>query len=230
MTQQVKTEFKRVYISEALIPKDVRISEVVEESATGREIRYNMLEGMFQTATSQNKNGRSYPIPILERETNSLNKKISASGLIAELNHPIVNPQDPQGVRRAQTIDPERGCAIMRDPLNWDGTNVYGKLRIIRGDYHFGDKLDAMVKTGFIPGISSRSIGGKPTFDRATGSQVVPEDLRMITYDIVESPSVYNARLEAMIAEEIEYMEHIEKHSFKRSLWEGFSTLAQKIS
>ena len=74
-----------------------------------------------------------------------------------------------------------------------------------------------MVESGICPGISSRALGSKPTAG-SNGMLIVPDDIKIVTYDIVSDPSTYNARLSAAINEEVEYYKHSNK-GYKKNLW-----------
>lgn len=216
-----------VYISEALTSNEFSVKEVVVESDNGSTKKL-ILEGIFSTANKINRNKRIYSEAILKRESNKLNEKIKESGvLLGELEHPIGNPEDPVYMNRATKILMERACVAMKNPFSYSNNNVYGKAEIITGDNGLGDKLAALVKSGFIPGISSRGVGGKPTYS-GNGEIIVPEDsFRLITYDIVESPSNFNSRLNMILEEEI--YRHKEQEKYVRRLWEGFSIIQSKL-
>jgi hypothetical protein len=215
-----------VYLSEALIGREFGYKEQVFEDETGKHKKL-ILEGVFSTAGKVNRNKREYSESLLRREASKLNSKIQESGgLLGELEHPMGNPEDPVYMQRATKVIQERACVIMKEQFDWRGMDVWGKAEILDGDGSFGDKLAAHVRHGHIPGISSRGVGGKPTYTGA-GSIMVPESYNMITYDIVTDPSNYNSRLNMMLEEEIFRIKESEKYN--RKLWTGFEVLANKV-
>jgi hypothetical protein len=215
-----------IYLSEAITIKDYDIKEIITER-NGREIRTTQLEGLFQRAEEQNRNGRVYPLPILERETRSLLSTISSQGgIIGEMEHPTIDPNDKNGISRATKILYERGCVAIKN-LRFSGNDVIGTCHILEGN-DFGRTLKSIVENGMHPGISSRAVGNKPSLD-GRGRMVVDESIKFITYDIVSDPSVHNARLSAMVSEEIERIQYEAKHAYTRTLWSVCETIMEKI-
>jgi hypothetical protein len=216
-----------IYLSEAITLKDHDVKEVIVER-NGMEVKILQLEGLFQRAEEENRNGRVYPLPILERENNKLLKTISAQGgLIGEMEHPSIDPNDKNGIGRATKILYERGCVMIKD-LKSGGRDVIGRCEILEDANQYGSTLASMVRRGLKPGISSRAVGSKPSMDR-NGRLVVGEDINFITYDIVSDPSVYNARLSAMVSEEVERIQYETKNGYKRTLWSVCETILDKV-
>ena len=206
-----------IYLSEAVVIKDHEIKEIIVEN-NGRERRVLQLEGLFQRANEKNRNGRVYPLPILEREANRLvSSKIRVEGgLIGEMEHPIVEANDPGAVNRAIKILYERACIMIKD-LRVIGEDIIGKCEILDDANQYGATLASMARRGHMAGISSRAVGSKPKLD-SSGGLMVNDDIQFITWDIVSDPSVHNARLKAYISEEVQRMKYV-GDSYQRSLW-----------
>jgi hypothetical protein len=206
-----------IYLSEAVVIKDHDIKEIIVES-NGRERKILQLEGLFQRANEKNRNGRVYPLPILEREASRLvGSKIKIEGgLIGEMEHPTIDPDDKNAINRATKILYERACIMIKD-LRVIGEDIIGKCEILDDANQYGATLASMAKRGHMAGISSRAVGSKPKLD-SNGSLMVNEDIQFITWDIVSDPSVHNARLKAFISEEVERMKH-STSGYQRSLW-----------
>ena len=204
------------YISEAYVPEHFGYIEQKVETPTG-VVNQLILEGEFQRANAQNGNRRIYSYELLNRETNRLRDVIQKQGGIpCGLDHPIPSPTDPPEIqaRKIQTISLENACAI-NIHLEMHNDVVYGKLKAITGDFGNGDKLAALVKNGFKPGISSRGVGGNPLMQN--NIMYVPEDYRMICYDVVTNPSTHNAILNRAIMEQYDYfVEHIKEQNRNR--------------
>lgn len=216
-----------VYLSEAIVFKDHDVKEIVTER-NGREARILQLEGIFQEADTENRNGRVYPMPILERESNKLMKsKILAEGmLIGEMEHPQIDPTDKSQLNRASKVLYERGCIGIKN-LSINGKNVIGRCEILEDANQLGSTLASMVRRGLKPGISSRAIGSRPSMDHE-GRMVVGEDINFITFDCVSDPSVFNARLSAVMSEEFEMLKSIKK-VHKKLLWNVLEDISKKI-
>ena len=206
-----------LYLSEAVVIKDHDFKEIIIES-NGRERKAFQLEGLFQRANEPNKNNRVYSETILKREASKLMTNVISKegGLIGEMEHPIVEANNPASVTRAQNISYERGCIMIQD-LKMSGRDIVGKCEILHEANNFGSTLLAMVSRGLKPGISSRAVGPKPTVNRE-GYMEVDSGIQFITWDIVSNPSVYNARLNAYVTESIE-RSIAESKIVKKTLW-----------
>ena len=206
----------QIYLSEAVVFKDFDVKQAIYE-VNGVQKRVTLLEGLFQEAEKENRNHRRYPYPILERETVAMATRIkSEGGIIGEMEHPSVDQKDPAGAaQRASKVMYERSCIVIKE-VKMSGNQVIGRAEILEGN-PLGSTLKSLVESGICPGISSRALGSKPTAG-AGGALIVPDDIKIVTYDIVSDPSTYNARLSAAINEEIEYYKHNNK-SYKKNLW-----------
>lgn len=215
----------RPYISEAYVSDKFGFFEEKIETSMGI-INQLILEGEFQRANKPNRNNRVYEQFILERETKSLQEGIKTrGGTPMGLDHPIPNPNDPPQVQVQiiQRIGMENACAL-NTVLEMNGDVVYGKSKVLQGDFSTGDKLAAFVRAGFKPAVSSRGLGGDPVMKN--GYMYVPESYKMICYDFVTNPSTHNAILEQRINEELYFIEESNKHV--RKLWDVLINLKQK--
>ena len=187
------------YISLALTSEKFGYTEGVDEKTGLRSI---VLEGEFQNSTRRNKNDRYYAEELLMRENNKLIASINMrGGHPMGLNHPIPDPNDANAIKKLKTINLENACALTTY-LEFHNGIVYGKAKAITGDYSTGDKLAALVRQGFKPGVSSRGVGPKPIY--RPGGIEVPNEWSLICYDIVTDPSTHNAILEQAYHEEYE--------------------------
>lgn len=227
MTKADKNLLDQVYISEAIIPKDFDLKEVIVEGLQGRDEKRIIYEGLFSEAESRNGNQRYYPEELQIREHNRLNQKIGEGGLLMELDHPILIAETKKDIMRASKVLLERSCGIINEPFTFNGKEVMGKVEILHTD-PLGAKVYNFARKGWKPGVSSRAIGGRGTFDPSRGVQVVPDNLRFITYDFVENPSFHNAKLKEMITEEVEFIRFQEKMNKKQTLWQVICDLSEK--
>lgn len=125
--------------------------------------------GIFSTAEVENNNGRRYKKEILEREINKfMSEKVSKKSSFGELSH----PSGPE-------INLDK-VAIVVESLEWRGSDVYGKAKIL--DTPMGKIAKELVKEGSL-GISSRGLG------TVSESGYVNEDFNLITYDLVADAS-----------------------------------------
>lgn len=213
----------RAYISEAYVSSPGKFKFYEESTATGNDL---MLEGEFQKARAGNKNGRAYSEFLLRRETDQLREKINArNGHPMGMDHPIPVHNDPNAMQAIQRIGLENACALTT-ALDFNGDIVYGKAKVLKGDFGTGDKLAAFTRAGFLPAVSSRGIGGDPVMG-PNGLVNVPEDYSMICYDFVTDPSTHNAILQESIMEEV--FRYEEANKYVRSLWNVMKDFTEKI-
>lgn len=213
---------QKAYISEALISKSFGFNEEVD-SRTGK--KFLILEGEFQRANAQNRNTRIYPHNLLSRETNKLRSIIEdRGGHPMGMDHPIPDGTEASMIR-IQRIDMENACALNM-MLEMNGDVVYGKAKILSGDFGTGDKLRSFVEAGFKPGVSSRGLGGDPVYS-PEGYVLVPEDYNMICYDFVTNPSTHNAILQRSFHEEV--LLYQQEHKYIRNLWDVAKKFKDKI-
>jgi len=217
---------KFAYISYANVPSKFGWKEEqISENANG-PVMALILEGEFQRAEAPNRNKRIYSEQLLQRETGKLKKFIEErNGLPMGMDHPL--PGDSQAaLTLVQRMGMENACAVCKE-LDMSNKVVYGKATVLPSPSINGGQLAALVKSGFKPGVSSRGMGGKPSY-APSGHIMVPEDYSMITYDFVSQPSTFNAILNEQINEEIAMFEANIDHTEKKKMWDVLIDLAEK--
>lgn len=139
------------------------------------------IEGVFLQAEVVNGNKRLYPRPVLEKAVDKyIKEQILPRQSLGELNHP------PRA-----NVDPMHAALIIED-LWWEGNNVIGRARIIEGDGAEGDKLAALIRAGWVPGVSSRGLGS--TKQSGKGYVIVQEGFKLtVGVDAVWGPSAPDA-------------------------------------
>jgi len=157
-----------------------QIENVVVEDESGKNIK---LKGIFAQAEVKNKNGRIYPLAILEREIHKLRTRIAATGLTGELDH----PERPD-------YKLENAAMVIKSILQ-DGNNFIGEAELINEGK--GKLAMALAKKGIKFGVSTRSLGSLT--EAKDGTMVVNEDLNMITIDIVADPSAPQAWVDSIM-------------------------------
>jgi len=216
-----------VYVSEAIVPDDFDLKEVIVEGANGKEKRV-IFEGLFSEIETKNQNKRFYPEEIQIREHERLNAKIKNGGLLMELDHPIIIAESQKDIMRAQKVLLEKAAGIITTPFQFKGKNVVNRVEILTED-PLGLKVYNFSKKGWKPGVSSRAIGGRGTFDSSSGLTVVPDNIRYVTYDFVENPSFHNAKLNEIITEEFEFFKHQYKMNKTQKVWQVMFDISEKI-
>lgn len=157
----------------------------------GTDKKHHYIQGITLQADLQNRNGRIYPLGIMENEVNRyIKESIGKNRAYGELGH----PQGPQ-------INLDR-VSHMFTELKRDGTNFISKARIAENT-PMGSTALGLLECGASLGISSRGLGSlKPT---KSGIMEVQSDFKLATAgDLVADPSAPDAFV-AGIMENVEW-------------------------
>ena len=155
------------------------ITEENENGAKNYKIR-----GIFMQADIKNRNGRIYPMEVLDEEVRNYNKKfIQQNRAFGELGHPD-----------GPTVNLER-VSHMITSLEPDGKNFIGEAKIM--DTPMGKIVKNLMDEGAKLGVSSRGMG---SLKQKGGANVVSDDFYLATAaDIVADPSAPNAFVEGIM-------------------------------
>lgn len=154
------------------------VNYLIEEDKDTGEKKYN-LEGVFLQADIKNRNGRIYPVEVLDKEVKRYVKEnVKKNRAYGELGHPD-----------SPTINLDRVSHMIKD-LKLEGKNFVGKAKIM--DTPYGKIVKSLIDEGASLGVSSRGMGSlKTTKD---GSSEVQKDFMLATAaDIVADPSAPDA-------------------------------------
>lgn len=161
-------------ISELLVEQVEYISEAKEDGS-----KDHYIHGIFLQAETPNRNGRIYPIGIMENAVNKyIESNIKQKRAYGELGHPA-GPQ----------INLDRVSHMITE-LKRDGSNFIGKARLT--DTPMGNIAKGLLKSGANLGVSSRGLGSLKA--NKQGIMEVQDDFHLATAaDIVADPSAPNA-------------------------------------
>ena len=156
------------------INEEVQI--LTEESDKGDKKYF--IEGVFLQGNLKNRNGRVYPMEILDKEASRYSKNfIEQKRAFGELGHPD-----------GPTINLER-VSHMITSLHKEGDNYVGKAKIM--DTPYGKIVKNLIDEGAKLGVSSRGIG---YLEEKSGTNSVKDDFQLATAaDIVADPSAPDA-------------------------------------
>ena len=164
-------------------------SEAVEEVEYITEAKENggknyKIKGIFLQADIKNRNGRVYPMEVLEKEVARYNKKfINEKRAYGELGHPD-----------GPTVNLERVSHMVTE-LYPDGKNFIGEAKIMGTP--MGEIVKNIMEEGGKLGVSSRGMG---SLDQKNGANYVRDDFYLATAaDIVADPSAPNAFVEGIM-------------------------------
>lgn len=141
------------------------------------------ISGIFMQGNIQNRNGRIYPIDVLEQAVEKYLPTIQEKMSYGELRHPDT-----------PNIDHERVSHYVTE-LYRDGDNFIGKAKIMNTP--MGKIVKAIMDEGCKVCVSSRGLG---SVKEIKGSKVVQNDFTLVTAaDIVSDPSAPKAIVENLI-------------------------------
>lgn len=154
---------------------------VEEKLGKGKEY---FIEGVFLQSNLKNRNGRIYPVEILDNEVKRYNDEyVNKSRAFGELGHPD-----------SPTINLDRVSHMIKS-LRRDGDNFIGKAKIM--DTPYGKIVKSLIDEGATLGVSSRGMG---SLDRKGDVSYVGKDFTLATAaDIVADPSAPNAFVEGVM-------------------------------
>jgi hypothetical protein len=149
--------------------------KVLAESKDGKKNFF--IEGIFMQAEQKNKNGRVYPCSVLVNEVARYTEEyIKQNRALGELGHP-----------EGPTINPERVSHLITS-LREHGNDIMGKALILGTPY--GKIVENFLDNGVKLGVSSRGLG---SLKEVNGINMVQEDFKLATVDIVTDPSAPSA-------------------------------------
>ena len=142
------------------------------------------IKGIFMQADIKNRNGRIYPMEVLNKEVKRYNKEyINEKRAFGELGHPD-----------GPTVNLER-ASHMITALYPDGKNYIGEAKILGTP--MGEIVKNLMDEGAKLGVSSRGMG---SLDSKNGANYVRNDFYLATAaDIVADPSAPNAFVEGIM-------------------------------
>ena len=163
------------------------LAETVEYDlveAEGKPKQY-FIEGIFMQSEMKNKNGRIYPLNVLEKEvTRYVKEYVTPKRAFGELGHPD-----------GPTVNLDRASHMITSLVK-EGKNFVGRAKILGTPN--GQIVKSMIDEGCQLGVSSRGMGTlKPDSKNA---QVVQSDFYLASAaDIVADPSAPNAFVEGIM-------------------------------
>ena len=166
-----------------LISEEIQdVEYICEEKENGK--KDYKIKGIFMQADVKNRNGRVYPMEVLDKEVKRYNKEyIKEKRAFGELGHPD-----------GPTVNLER-ASHMITALYPDGKNFIGEAKILKTP--MGEIVKSLMDEGAKLGVSSRGMG---SLDQKNGANYVRNDFYLATAaDIVADPSAPNAFVEGIM-------------------------------
>ena len=150
---------------------------IEEDKETGKK-NYN-IEGVFLQSEIKNRNGRVYPVEVLDKEVKRYVKEnVKKNRAYGELGHPD-----------SPSINLDRVSHMIKS-LKLEGKDFVGKAKIM--DTPYGKIVKSLIDEGASLGVSSRGMGSLKT--NKDGTSEVQKDFMLATAaDIVADPSAPDA-------------------------------------
>ena len=157
------------------------VQYVVEERGGKKDL---FIVGPFMQAEQQNRNGRIYKLPILEREVQRYSKEyVETNRALGELGHP-----------NGPSINLDRVCIKIVE-LKQDGNNFMGKAKVLGTP--MGDIARNLLESGVQLGVSTRGMG---SLKEVNGIMEVQDDFFLATAaDVVADPSAPDAFVQGIM-------------------------------
>lgn len=157
------------------------VQYIVEERNGKKDL---FIKGPFMQAEQQNRNGRVYKLPILEREVARYNDEyVKQNRALGELGHP-----------NGPTINLDRVSHKIVE-LTQDGNNFIGKAKIL--ETPMGVITKNLLESGVRLGVSTRGMG---SLKEVNGIMEVQDDFFLATAaDIVADPSAPDAFVQGIM-------------------------------
>ena len=171
------------YLREVNDFNDIDGSIIITEGV-GKEKDY-FIEGIFMQGDIVNRNGRIYPMEILENATQRyIRENVLKDTAVGELAHP-----ESIGINHERISHKIVG-------LRAEGTNIIGRAKVTTA-LPMGQIVKGLIDEGIKFGVSSRALG---SLNETSQGKFVKDDLFLITAaDVVSDPSAPEAWVTAIM-------------------------------
>ena len=135
------------------------------------------IRGIFAQAEKKNRNGRIYPMPIIEKAVNKYDtEQVKRGRAVGELNHP-----------EGPTVNLDK-VSHKINKLDIQGNDVVGEASIL--ETPMGQVVKGLLDGGVTFGVSTRGMG---SLSQRNDAMVVNDDYILNAVDIVQDPSAPGA-------------------------------------
>ena len=148
---------------------------ITEDKKTGG--KDYKIQGIFAQAEKKNRNGRIYPMPIIEKAVNKYDtEQVQRGRAVGELNHP-----------EGPTVNLDK-VSHKINKLEFQGNDVVGEASIL--ETPMGQIVKGLLDGGVTFGVSTRGMG---SLSQRNNAMVVNDDYILNAVDIVQDPSAPGA-------------------------------------
>ena len=196
-----------------LITEEVqKVEFIVEGTGSSKKM---FIEGIYLQGNMRNRNGREYPVDILDREVKRYNESFIQRGrALGELGHPD-----------GPTINLDRVSHKITSLVR-EGNNFKGRSQLLSTP--MGKIAQSLIGEGVTLGVSSRGVGS--LIQTNEGHKVVGEDFMLATAaDIVADPSAPDAFVQGIMeGKEWVWDGGILREQFVEKTYKTINTLVDK--
>ena len=166
-----------------LISEQLQDVEFIKEEKENGKKDYK-IKGIFMQADIKNRNGRVYPMDVLEKEVKRYNEEyVDKKRAFGELGHP-----------EGPTVNLDK-VSHMITKLEPDGKNFIGEAKVMSTP--MGNIVKNIMDDGGKLAVSSRGMG---SLEQKNGANYVKDDFYLATAaDIVADPSAPNAFVDGIM-------------------------------
>ena len=151
------------------------IEVIIEANENGKK-KY-IIEGVFAQAETKNRNGRIYPMPVMEKAVGKyVGDQVSKGRAVGELNHPD-----------GPTVNLDK-VSHKIESLDMDGKDVVGRATIL--ETPMGQIVKGLLDGKVQLGVSTRGMG---SLQNNGNAMVVKPAFILNAVDIVQDPSAPSA-------------------------------------
>ncbi len=149
---------------------------LIEQDKNTNKKKY-IIEGVFAQANKKNRNGRIYPMPVMEKAVGKyVGDQVSKGRAVGELNHP-----------EGPTVNLDKVSHKIEN-LEIKGDDVMGRATIL--ETPMGKIVQGLLDGGVQLGVSTRGMGSLMNNGQA---MIVKDDYMLNAVDIVQDPSAPSA-------------------------------------
>jgi hypothetical protein len=196
-----------------LITEEIqKVEFIVEGTGSSKKM---FIEGIYLQGNMRNRNGREYPVDILDREVRRYNESFIQRGrALGELGHPD-----------GPTINLDRVSHKITSLVR-EGNNFKGRSQLLSTP--MGKIAQSLIGEGVTLGVSSRGVGS--LIQTNEGHKVVGEDFMLATAaDIVADPSAPDAFVQGIMeGKEWVWDGGILREQFAEKTYKTINTLVDK--
>ena len=156
------------------VENDIEFLITEDKKTGGKDYK---IQGIFAQAEKKNRNGRIYPMPIIEKAVNKYDtEQVQRGRAVGELNHP-----------EGPTVNLDK-VSHKINKLEFQGNDIVGEASILKTP--MGEVVKGLLDGDVTFGVSTRGMG---SLSQRNNAMVVNDDYILNAVDIVQDPSAPGA-------------------------------------